>query len=82
MRRPPMSGTLRAAWIYLVSLFGCYLLYKAAQEHPINPLTIGAIMPMVLVGPATSGDRLIRRLQVAGKALTSDPPSAENGQEA
>jgi hypothetical protein len=64
---------MRTAWPYLISLFGCYLLFKAGQEHPINPLTLGAIMPMVLVGPATSGDRLLRRLQAAGKALTSDP---------
>jgi hypothetical protein len=72
---------VRALWTYAVSLFGCYLLFKASQEHPINPLTIGAIMPMVLVGPATTGDRLIRRLQAAGRALTQDP-AEENGQEA
>lgn len=73
--------TVRTAWTYVVSLFGCYLLFKASQEHPINPLTIGAIMPMVLVGPATTGDRLIRRLQAAGRALTQEP-AEENGQEA
>jgi hypothetical protein len=71
---------MRSAWTYLVSLFGCVLLWKAANETPINPLTIGAIMPLVLVGPTSTGDRLIKRLTAAGKALTHEPE--QNGAEA